>query len=292
VTAARGVNNTDPGLYLFAQRLGRAAQLPAGAADAAGLEALVRPHLRSFNARDWLKGAAAAENCVCLVGNGEKALGTGFLVGPEVVMTNFHVIRPFVEGKAEPANLSFTFDFMLLDDPAAVTFQAAPDWLIDSSPFDPKDRVDLAAPADVPADRLDYALVRVGGRPGEQPTGGDAAPANPREPRGWLKIPIRPYDFAGRRALILFHHADGDPLQMSIDTDSYAAGNGNGTRVFHRTNTEAGSSGSPCFDLEWNLVGLHQGYTTLAGEVVNRGAPMAAIRRLLNERGKLAALRA
>jgi hypothetical protein len=28
--------------------------------------------------------------------------------------------------------------------------------------------------------------------------------------------------------------------------------------VRHRTNTEKGSSGSPCFDLKWNLLALHQ----------------------------------
>ena len=33
--------------------------------------------------------------------------------------------------------------------------------------------------------------------------------------------------------------------------------NGNATRVRHRTNTAGGSSGSPSFDGNWNLLALH-----------------------------------
>lgn len=302
LAVARSINSTDPALYLFEQRFQHAAQLPEGIAGKEGLEALIRPHLASFNAREWLQNAAAAENCVCLIGQDDQPLGTGFLVGPETVMTNYHVAQRFIEGGADPARLTFKFDFMLLADvkSSGVIFRAAPDWLIDSSPLhpsdDPQHHPDTPSnprtPVDVPADQLDYAVLRVAGRPGEQPVGGDTAPDSQAKPRGHLSIPNGTHDFATHKSLIIFHHAQGNPLQISIDTDSFAGLNQSGTRVFHHTNTERGSSGSPCFDLKWNLVALHQGSAFINGQLNNRAAPMKAIRALLAERNKLAAISA
>lgn len=290
LNVARSINPTHPDLYLFEQGQGRAAQLPAGVDGAAGIEALIRPHLPSFNARDWLQRAAAAENCVCLVGDDGGALGTGFLVGPAAVMTNYHVVRRYIEQEADPAALTFTFDFPFLGADGVVYGPAVPDWLIDASPLDDNDLRPLPAPVDVAADRLDYAVIRLAGRPGEAAVGGERVTAASNRPRGWLSIPNRPYNFALRKALILFHHAEGAPLRLSIDTDSYVDANEARTRVFHRSSTAEGSSGSPGFDMEWQLVALHQGYTALGRQRTNRAAPLAAIRRLLEQRGKLAAI--
>lgn len=292
LNVARSINPTNADLYLFEQGQSRAAQLPDGLSDAAGIEALIRPHLPSFNARDWLEQAAAAENRVCLVGDREGALGTGFLVGPAAVMTNYHVVGKFIEGQADPADLTFTFDFTFLGAAGVVIGPDSADWLIDHSPLDDSDLIPLPAPVDVAADRLDYAVVRLAGRPGEAPVGGQKVTAASDRPRGWLTIPTRPYNFALRKALILFHHAEGAPLRLSIDTDSFVDANEARTRIFHRSSTAGGSSGSPCFDMAWNLVALHQGYTRLGEQRTNRAAPLTAIRRLLEQRGKLAAVTA
>ena len=289
---ARSINPTNPDLYLFEQGVGRAAQWPEGVEDVAGIEALIRPHLPSFNAHDWLTSAAAAENCVCLVGGADGALGTGFLVGPGAVMTNYHVVRRFIDKKADPAELTFTFDFTFKGADGVVYGPALPEWLIDYSPLDDNDLIPLPGPVDVAADRLDYAVVRLAGRPGEAAVGGVKVTAASDRPRGWLAIPNKPYNFALRKALILFHHAEGEPLRLSIDTDSFVAANEPPTRIYHRSSTEGGSSGSPCFDMEWNLVALHQGFTRLGKERTNRAAPLAAVRKLLEQRGKLAAIAA
>ena len=51
--------------------------------------------------------------------------------------------------------------------------------------------------------------------------------------------------------------ADGKPLKLAVDTESVIEMNAIQNRVRYATNTEAGSSGSPVFDLDWNLVALH-----------------------------------
>ncbi len=294
LVVARAVNPTNPALFRFDQRLGRATEFPPEAADLAGLEALVRRDLPMFDARVWLERAAAVENRVCRIRTANQ-VGSGFLVGPDAVMTNYHVVREYIDGAADPTQIQLEFDFMMLSDGQigrGVPFRLVqPDWLIDHSPLWPTDEIRLQPRiVEIPADHLDYALLRVAGRPGEQPVGGNAAPAGLAKPRGWLRITDQSYDFALRKALLILHHPQGRPMQLSIDTDSYRKGNVAGTRVFHRTNTEPGSSGSPCFDMDWNLVALHQGSNVLEGQLANRAAPMTAIRRLLDSRGKLAAV--
>lgn len=301
LAAARAVNPTNAALFRFAQRHGQATEFPPEAADLPGIEAIIRTHLGTLDARAWLERAAAAESRVCLISDAGQHLGTGFLVGPEAVLTNYHVARRFIDG-TDPARLEFRFDFMLLPDErlGGTLFRAAlPDWLIDHSPLHPSDDPinhpgtpfnPPTAPA-VPADTLDYALLRVAGRPGDAPVGGDVAPADHARPRGWLRLAGAPVDFAANRALFVYHHPENSRvLQLSLDTDSFALANPGPTRIYHRSNTRPGSSGSPVFDVNWNLVALHQGRSVIGGRELNRAAPAAAVHALLAARGKLGVL--
>jgi len=63
--------------------------------------------------------------------------------------------------------------------------------------------------------------------------------------------------------------------------------NTSATRVRHRTNTQAGSSGSPCFDRNWNLIALHHYGDAKYGHapLFNQGIPIAAIRKQIEEKG-------
>ena len=57
---------------------------------------------------------------------------------------------------------------------------------------------------------------------------------------------------------MIAQHPDGKPLKLAVDTESVIGVNPMRTRVRYATSTEPGSSGSPVFDLVWNLVALHQ----------------------------------
>jgi V8-like Glu-specific endopeptidase len=91
---------------------------------------------------------------------------------------------------------------------------------------------------------------------------------------------------------MIAQHPDGKPLKLAIDTESVIGVNTNRTRVRYATNTEAGSSGSPVFDLDWNLVALHHlgdpAYDHPA--TYNQGVPIDKIRDRLARTGKAAAL--
>ncbi|MGH2559232.1 MAG: trypsin-like peptidase domain-containing protein, partial [Thermomicrobiales bacterium] len=180
---------------------------------------------------------------------GSETSGTGFLLGPDLVMTNYHVMERVIEERGvQPSDVGIRFDYKRLNNgkvlnPGTV-YRLARDWLVDSSPPSPFERGQAPAYAPPQPEALDFALLRVDGRPG----------ANPRK---WIEIPSGSHEFIEGTPLFIVQHPQGAPLQLALDTEAIIGPNENGTRVRYRTNTEPGSSGSPCFNADWELVALH-----------------------------------
>jgi V8-like Glu-specific endopeptidase len=81
-------------------------------------------------------------------------------------------------------------------------------------------------------------------------------------------------------------HPLGNPLKLTANI--YRSMNGNDTRVTYLNDTEHGSSGSACFNANWELVALHHsGDPDYKQPEYNEGIPMHAIVNLLQERDKL-----
>jgi hypothetical protein len=195
---------------------------------------------------------------VCQVQTG-TSFGTGFLVGPDLVMTNYHVVEDVLKGDNPVGNVVCRFDYRQLADGKTLnegtTFKLHDsDWRVDDSPYSPVD-MEVVPGNKVPdPDHLDYALLRLASSPGTMPV-------NPNEPngqpRGWFKVPTGPVSLNAGDPLFIMQHPAARPLELAFDTDSVIGLNGNRTRVRYRTNAEGGSSGSPCCDANWNLVALH-----------------------------------
>ena len=63
------------------------------------------------------------------------------------------------------------------------------------------------------------------------------------------------------------------------------------TRVRYATNTEPGSSGSPCFDMNWQLAALHHyGDPAWLNPKYNQGVPAHLIRQKIAAEGHAALL--
>jgi hypothetical protein len=105
-----------------------------------------------------------------------------------------------------------------------------------------------------------------------------------------VPLPGGSHDFAANPALFILQHPNAEPLKLALDNEAVIAVNGNGTRVRYRTNTEGGSSGSPCFSANWELVALHHAGDPAWVPRYNEGVPLPAILRLLEQRGKAAVL--
>lgn len=207
-----------------------------------GLEALVLKPNPIQVAVDWRAEMAKCESRVCRLETGGAPVGTGFLVAQDLVLTNCHVYRP-MEGKESIAR----FDSGGAGGAGLIR------------------QVQTAQPLAVSTeDRLDFALLRL------------------REPvedeRGWLR-PKR-HDFPLHEVQLILQHASGGPLQLGIGQVLTYLTNP-APRVSYNTNTENGSSGSPVFTINWQLVAIHH----WGSAQNNSGIPLGPIWDLLSQKG-------
>jgi hypothetical protein len=292
VAAVRESRPDNPAVFAVAQQLGLAVTLPAGAPR---LERIVRDSNSFLDIVRVRTRLAEIETQVCRVevaSDAGRSYGTGFLLGPDVVITNYHVMKPVIESEpgAAASKVVLRFDYKRSADgeelnPGQV-FHLGDDWLIDKSPPSPVD-LEPEPKSGVPAaDLLDYALLRVDGAPGSRPVGTKFEPD--AKPRGWLKISPRADSFPVDSPLFIVQHPDAEPMQLALETQAILKVNGNATRVQYRTNTLGGSSGSPCFNKDWELVALHHSgdpnFDALHHPGFNEGIPFAAIAALLTTR--------
>lgn len=275
VNAAREARPRSTGLHEVATGLGLTSVT-------GNLERLVRADVPDLDVSVWRARLAALESQVCRVEIGGQ-LGTGFLVGPDLCMTNHHVVAPLLTDATRLAAAVVRFDHRRLADSTTVNpgigYRLADDWLVAAVP--PSRADDIDGP-DLPApDELDVAVLRLADRVGELPAG-RAAGVTDAQPRGWISDPVDEPPRPGSPLLLLQHPA-GTPMRLALG--SVLAANANGTRMRHSVNTEPGSSGAPCLDAALRLVGLHHaGDPTFGPARHNVAVPIGRIRALLAER--------
>lgn len=192
----------------------------------------------------WRRGMMECERRVCQVLLGGTPNGSGYLVGPDLILTNHHVL-----GKRAWGDVSVLFDFRG-DGKGKVTSKGTPFKAVGAGPVAQSDR-----------DALDFALIRLEEAVGDAPIGEGGGPA-----RGWLQL--RDHDFAAGEALLVLQHPDGRTLSLAIGSVTAVDTN----RIAHCASTEKGSSGSPCFSAAWDLVAMHHWGSTVANRAVKCGA--------------------
>ena len=241
----------------------------------------------------WRERLGEIEGRVCRIEIQNTAYGTGFLLGPDIVMTNYHVVESVIKGKHghQPEDVTVRFDYKRLTDGTILNLgkvyrvltQSA-DWLVDHSPYSPVDLESDPKSGLPEPDQLDYALLRLEEAPGDEAIGEKTEPGAP--PRGWIEVVDKAYDFPSDTPLFIVQHPKGAPLKLALDTKAVIGLNANHTRVAYRTNTDPGSSGSPVFDQNWNLVALHHsGDPESVMPTYNQGVPLSAILDLLKQKG-------
>jgi hypothetical protein len=251
------------------------------------LERVIRQNAPFLDLGVWQERLARIEPRICRVEIEGVAHGTGFLVGPDVVLTTYHILERVIKGQIEFSTVDLRFDMRRLGDGTilpGMVFKLASEWLIDYSPYSPAEpnSPDAAPPQ---PDELDYALIRVLHARGlhvvQRQPGGDL------HERGWIEVPRRDFTFSNGQPLLILQYPEGQSLKLAIDMESVLGINENGTRVRYKTNTTAGASGAPCLDVNLELVAMHHlGDPGNRPKRFNQGIPISAIRRLLEARGK------
>ena len=112
--------------HALAQSLGLTA-LPAPAATetpATALQRIVDSTNSLIDVTVWRQKLSAIEGRVCRVevpfADGRRVRGTAFLVGPDLALTNYHVMKPVLDGEVQAADVTLRFDYRVyaaaLDD--------------------------------------------------------------------------------------------------------------------------------------------------------------------------------
>jgi len=257
VLAARADNPTNSRLRRVAEQIGVALRVDGGEFEA------VLVAQSGFQFTDpWRDQMSRCEPAVFRIelempDGAVLGIGTGFLVGPAAAMTCNHV---FTMNGIEPDSnwrdrLRARFDYKADADGKPIRegtvyrMAQASDWMADRSPVE----------------NLDYALIRLEGTPGQDPIGSSQSPE-----RGWLSAV--PYSFAVDETLAVLQHPAGRPLSLSLGPVKRSEAD----RIWHKANTEPGSSGAPCFNARWQVGAMHHHGSETAG--LNRAVPAGAIR--------------
>lgn len=223
----------------------------------------------------WINKMAAIGHQICRVEytDGVKmGGGTGFLISPDLVLTNYHVVEPQIKNLLSPDGVRCRFDFAVnplgpsLDK--IYSLMPSPEWLVDFSPYSPHDPGDQGRLPD--PEHLDYALLRLADKAGEDMVNGLQ--------RGSIQVKPGEVKFEKGKILLIGQHPEGNPLKLSFGVILKV--NGNGTRVRYDANTDKGSSGSGVFGERLELVALHHAgdpdYSKLMAEF-NQGIPIGKI---------------
>lgn len=215
------------------------------------------------------------------VPGGYSTKGTGFLVGPSLVMTNYHVIEHLMGTESPHESVVLRFDYRRrasgeLNEQGTTYQLDANEWLVDHSRYSKVD-FENDPKSGLPAeDELDYALLRVAGAPGNDSVGKVALDPGPR---GWF-TPLRDVTLGSGEPLLILQHPMGSPLKLDV----HHLEQSHSTRLRYTVNTDIGSSGSPVFDGRLRLVGLHHSGDPKLKPTYNEGIPFGAIWRLLSLR--------
>jgi hypothetical protein len=266
-------------------------------AELGGLEKLIDPHNQMVNMAVWVERAVQHQGSVCRVEVDGEPMGTGFLVGPRAVLTNHHVVASVLPKGGLKGRVQLRFDYKRLRDGTILSGTLVDvERVLDHSPATDGELMGHPERVDPTNDYLDFALLQTAGSPGDEPI--RVAGAVDGKQRGWIPFSTTgqvntPDPFAPDQPVLIAQHPLGQPLALAIEWRSMIGLNANSTRVRHRTNTQAGSSGSPCFDRNWNLIALHHYGDSKFGHDprFNQGVPIAVIRRRLSENGHAEALK-
>ena len=188
----------------------------------------------------WAVRLREVARAVCKIETGHSA-GTGFLVGPDLLLTNRHVVG---EDGGDPAQRSamlaaarFRFDYQ--DGFGAAAVRQGTVYKLAGEPVVDEDET------------LDFVLLRLDGTPGA-----DLVPGEDVR-RGWL-APDTAHDFQADEPLFTLGHFEGGPLRM--DAAYLAAvpepGDERLATVSWSGLRGPGAGGGPCLTAALGVVGI------------------------------------
>jgi hypothetical protein len=248
---------------------------PKTAAEPSRLERLVRNGEGIDRLGPMIERFLALQGQVCRI---EAAVGgTGFLVAPDLVLTNYHVLKGEIASK-DFSGVVCRFDYLSESSRGVAVRPVVSGCCFAHAEYAPADATTQGRQP--VKGELDYALIKL-----SRPVGNDPVDDKGRL-RGTLAVSASAPIPAEQRILFIAQHPESGPLSSSWGLSRGAAWGG--LRMRYTAETLPGSSGSPVFDGDLSLVALHHagepGSTLQPGEY-NQGIPISLIVSDLAEKG-------
>ena len=206
----------------------------------------------------WLEEGCDRAKAICKIeakgmdyrGVNTRWSGTGFLVAPNILCTNHHVLN----SKNVARKSTAVFDFQVEKDGdyrSTRSYQLDPDSLFWTNGIYGNDG----------SGGLDVTFVAVKELPDSE--------------FGFIPMQRQSFGIGDADRLNIVQHPDGRPKEVAmrdneVNTQDYRV-------VIYRSDTEAGSSGAPVFNDAWELVALHHAAKDIDGNAFNEGIKFSAI---------------
>lgn len=197
----------------------------------------------------FLRQAMARSASVCRVEVG-LIKGTGFLIAPTLVLTNYHVLQAKedddIEVNAQNAVLRFGY------------FAAPGGDISRGHPFKVNQIVERSG-----IQELDFVLLEV--------------EANIQAEESIKPVPIELKSPPVKSALNILHHPGGEVMKLSSSSNGVTGVYEDRSLIQYITKAIDGSSGSPCFNDDWKVVALHHSQRSRSWGSIREGILIRSI---------------
>jgi endonuclease G, mitochondrial len=180
--------------------------------------------------------------------------GTGVLIAPGFVLTNYHVLSLQVGADLNQIAQSARFEFGYVSSQVGVATSTTVLTAINTE----------AVVAFSYIEELDYVVIQLSSH---QDLALEPVPLN-------INTKLLP-----RSPLHILQHPEGEEMKVSLSNNGVVKINEEKGLVLYVNQTKDGSSGSPCFDDDWRLVALHHKSMATSFGSVREGVLFSAIHR-------------